>query len=185
MSTEVKAANPSPVGMMGFGMAAILLNLHNAGLFPNSSVVLAMGLCMGGLAQIIAGFLEFRRGNTFATVAFTGYGLFWFSLVGIWVLPALNLAEAPSATYMGCYLTLWAIFSLFLLLGVPNGGPVLKMVFLTLALLFSLLAVSAFTDSQVLGVMAGYVGMLSGATGMYLAMAEVMHEQYGRKVLPY
>ena len=55
-----KTANPAPLGLMGFGMTTVLLNIHNAGFFPISSMILAMGLFYGGIAQIIAGILEFR-----------------------------------------------------------------------------------------------------------------------------
>ena len=64
-----KLANPAPLGLMGFGMTTVLLNIHNAGFFPMSAMILAMGLCYGGIAQIIAGVLEFKRGNTFGLTA--------------------------------------------------------------------------------------------------------------------
>ncbi len=73
-----KLANPAPLGLLGFGMTTILLNLHNAGLFPLDTMILAMGLACGGLAQILAGIMEFKKGNTFGTTAFTSYGLFWW-----------------------------------------------------------------------------------------------------------
>ena len=74
-------ANPAPLGLMGFGMTTVLLNIHNTGMFPISAVILAMGIFYGGIAQIIAGCMEFKKGNTFGTTAFTSYGLFWLTLV--------------------------------------------------------------------------------------------------------
>jgi succinate-acetate transporter protein len=79
---------------MGFGMTTILLNIHNAGFFPISAMILAMGLCYGGLAQIIAGIMEYKRGNTFGVTAFISYGTFWWSLVFLLVMPTMGLAEA-------------------------------------------------------------------------------------------
>ena len=61
---EAKLANPAPLGLMGFGMTTILLNLHNAGFWGVGSMILAMGLFYGGFAQIIAGIMEFKKGNT-------------------------------------------------------------------------------------------------------------------------
>ena len=89
MSTDLKTkvANPGPLGLLGFGMTTVLLNLHNAGLLPLSIAIVAMGIALGGLAQIIAGIRELCQGNTFAGTAFTAYGLFWWSLVLIWVNP--------------------------------------------------------------------------------------------------
>ena len=69
-------SNPAPLGLMGFGMTTVLLNMHNAGWFGLGSMILAMGLFYGGLAQIIAGIMEWKKGNTFGTTAFTSYGLF-------------------------------------------------------------------------------------------------------------
>ena len=90
MGVTEKLANPAPLGLLGFGLTTVLLNLHNAGFFPLDTMILAMGLAYGGLAQVIVGVMEFKKGNTFGTVAFTSYGLFWWSLVGIFVLPRLS-----------------------------------------------------------------------------------------------
>jgi uncharacterized protein len=51
-------ANPAPLGLMGFGMTTVLLNLHNAGIYPLGSMILAMGIFYGGIAQVIAGTME-------------------------------------------------------------------------------------------------------------------------------
>jgi len=65
-----KLANPAPLGLLGFGITTVLLNLVNAGVFPLDTMILAMGIAYGGLAQVIVGVMEFRKGNTFGTVAF-------------------------------------------------------------------------------------------------------------------
>ena len=84
-------ANPGPLGLMGFGMTTVLLNFHNAGIFELNSMILAMGFFYGGLAQILAGLMEWKKGNTFALTAFTSYGFFWLSLVMLIVSARLNL----------------------------------------------------------------------------------------------
>ena len=53
-------ANPAPLGLMGFGMTTVLLNLHNSGLFELGAMILAMGHFYGGIAQIIAGLMEWK-----------------------------------------------------------------------------------------------------------------------------
>jgi succinate-acetate transporter protein len=82
-----KTGNPAPLGLMGFGMTTILLNLHNAGFIALDTMILAMGIFYGGLAQVIAGVMEWKKGNTFAATAFTSYGMFWLSLVALVVMP--------------------------------------------------------------------------------------------------
>src|SRR5512136_2705836 len=94
--TRIKdtTANPAPLGLMGFGMTTVLLNLHNAGFFKLGTMILAMGIFYGGIAQIIAGIMEWKKNNTFGTTAFTSYGLFWLSLVWLLVTPKLGLGDA-------------------------------------------------------------------------------------------
>ena len=93
-----KLANPAPLGLLGFGVTTVLLNLVNAGAFPLDTVVVAMGIAYGGIAQIIVGVMEFKKGNTFGTVAFLSYGLFWWSLVMLLLLPKLTGFAGPSAS---------------------------------------------------------------------------------------
>ncbi len=86
-------ANPAPLGLLGFGMTTVLLNLHNAGFYGLGSMILAMGIFYGGLAQIIAGIMEWKKANTFAATAFTSYGVFWLTLVALLVLPEMGLTS--------------------------------------------------------------------------------------------
>lgn len=180
-----KFANPAPLGLMGFGMTTILLNIHNAGFFPISSMILAMGLFYGGIGQVIVGILEFKKGNTFGLTAFTSYGLFWLTLVGLIVMPKLGWSEPTPHAYMGWYLFMWGLFTLFMFLGTLGKGFVLKFIFGSLTLLFFLLALRDFTGSTFIGKVAGWEGIICGLSACYLGMAEVLHEQHGRKVLPY
>jgi uncharacterized protein len=181
-----KLANPAPLGLMGFGMTTVLLNIHNAGLFPLSSMVLAMGIFYGGIAQLIAGAMEFKKGNTFGTTAFTSYGLFWLSLVATWLIPGLNSpagGKTPEA-YMGFYLALWGLFTFFMWFGTFGKNRAIQFVFLSLTLLFVLLAVRDWTGSALVGAIAGWEGIVCGLSAIYLAMAEVLNEGKGRPVLP-
>ena len=59
---------PRPLGLLGFGMTTILLNIHNAGIYPLDSMIMGMGIFVGGLAQVIAGTQEWKKNNTFGTL---------------------------------------------------------------------------------------------------------------------
>ncbi|MBG6242496.1 MAG: acetate uptake transporter [Candidatus Symbiopectobacterium sp. Dall1.0] len=176
-------ANPGPLGLMGFGMTTILLNLHNAGFFPLSSIILSMGIFYGGIAQIIAGLLEYKKGNTFGVTAFTSYGAFWLTLVGILMLPKMGLAEASDAQFLRVFLGLWGVFTLFMFFGTLCANRALQFVFASLTLLFALLAIGNFTGNHGLLTIAGYEVIICGASAIYLAMAEVLNAQFGRTVL--
>ena len=177
-------ANPGPLGLMGFGMTTILLNLHNAGFFPLTAVIVSMGIFYGGLIQILAGMMEFKKGNTFGTTAFTSYGAFWLSLVGILMLPRMGMAEASSESFLGAYLGLWGVFTLFMFFGTLKANRGIQVVFGSLTILFALLCYGNMTGNTTVLHFAGFEGIFCGASAIYLAMAEVLNEQYGRTVLP-
>ncbi|MCK5882062.1 MAG: acetate uptake transporter [Bacteriovoracaceae bacterium] len=178
------SANPAPLGLLGFGLTTILLNIHNAGFFPLDSMIISMGMFVGGTAQLIAGVLESKKGNTFGTVAFTLYGSFWLSLVAIWLLPNIDGVAAASTTSMGFYLLLWGIFSFGMFIGTLKLNRALQLVFGSLVVLFFLLALKDFTGIGWIGTVAGFEGILCGASAMYLAIAEILNELYDRELLP-
>lgn len=186
MSTEHAAspiANPAPLGLLGFGMTTILLNLHNADLIGLSVVIVAMGFALGGAAQIIAGIMEFKKNNTFGATAFTAYGFFWWSLILIWMNPSGQIAPADAVS-MGWYLLLWGVFTLLMFVATLKLNKGLQVVFFSLAILFFLLAAGDFTGNTTLTRIGGYVGIFCGASAMYCSLAQVINEVYGTTKLP-
>lgn len=177
-------ANPAPLGLMGFGLTTVLLNLHNAGFIKLGSMILAMGLCYGGVAQIIAGMMEWRKKNTFGTVAFISYGFFWLSLVALIVMPRFGLAEASDHTAMAAYLFVWGFFTLILLIATLRMSRALMIVFFSLTILFCLLGFADATGSATLTRIAGFEGLFCGASAIYVGAAQILNEVYQRKVLP-
>jgi succinate-acetate transporter protein len=177
-------ANPAPLGLCAFGMTTVLLNLANAGFFELSSMVLAMGIFYGGLAQVIAGYIESKKNNTFGLTAFTSYGFFWLSLVGLIVLPKLGWMAGPSDKGMCAYLAMWGVFTLFLFFGTLKLNRALQVVFFTLVILFILLAAEHGMGNKSIGKIAGYEGILCGASAIYAGMANLLNEVYGKTVLP-
>lgn len=177
-------ANPAPLGLLGFGMTTVLLNLHNAGCIKMSAMILGMGIFYGGLAQLIAGIMEWKKGNTFGMTAFTSYGIFWLTLVGILVLPRLGLAEAADAASLSAYLAMWGVFTSAMFVGTLKGSKMLQFVFGSLAVLFFLLAIGDATATATIKTLAGYEGILCGASAIYLGLAQVLNEIYNKTVLP-
>jgi len=199
--TQIKDAtgNPAPLGLLGFGMTTVLLNFHNAGYFELNSMILAMGICYGGLAQIIAGIMEWKKGNTFATTAFISYGFFWLSLVVLVLLPkfippfppfpsAGNPPAPPFVTgdpAMAAYLAMWGIFTGVMFVGTLRLNRALQIVFGTLTVLFFLLAYAHYAKpGEEFEHFAGYEGLVCGFSAIYTGLAQVLNELFGRTVLP-
>jgi len=185
--TQIKdtTANPAPLGLLGFGMTTVLLNLHNAGFYELNGMILAMGIFYGGIAQIIAGIMEWKKNNTFAATAFISYGFFWLSLVSLIVLPKLNVAVPSDETAMAAYLALWGLFTGVMFLGTFRLSRALQIVFGTLTVLFFLLAIGDYTGASTgFKHFTGYEGLVCGFAAMYTGLAQVLNELYGKAILP-
>ena len=180
VTTRDLTGNPAPLGLMGFGMTTVLLNLQNAGLFTLGSMILAMGIFYGGIAQLIAGSMEWKKGNTFATTAFCSYGLFWLSLVALIMIPSMGLGEKTSPTAMAAYLAMWGLFTAVMFIGTLRFNRAMQVVFATLAILFFLLALGELTGNSAITQIAGWVGILCGFSAIYTALAQVVNETYGK-----
>ena len=178
------SANPAPLGLFAFGMTTVLLNLHNAGFFEINSMILAMGIFYGGLAQIIAGIMESKKNNTFGFTAFLSYGFFWLTLVALIVMPKLGWIAAPSPSAMIAYLIVWGIFTALLFIGTLRISKALQFVFASLTLLFFLLALGDATENSAIKTFTGYEGIVCGASAIYTAIASLLNEVYGRTLLP-
>ncbi|MGD2066031.1 MAG: acetate uptake transporter [Candidatus Bathyarchaeota archaeon] len=181
-------ANPAPLGLLGFGMTTVLLNIHNAGIYPLGAMILAMGLAYGGLAQVMVGIMEFKKGNTFGTLAFSSYGLFWWSLVILLLLPNFTLLSpavtAPDDTAMAAYFFMWGMFTLLMFCGTFKANRAVQFVFGSLTILFFMLTAVRLTGNADLLMITGIEGIICGASAIYTGIAEVLNEVYDKTVLP-
>ncbi len=177
-------ANPAPLGLLGFGLTTILLNLHNAGFFPINSMIIGMGLFYGGMAQIVAGCMEWKKGNTFGTTAFLSYGFFWLSLVAIWLLPKLGLSIEADPISMSYYLFLWGILTFTFFIGTLKINRALQLVFGSLTMLFMLLSLGDYTGNAMITKIAGFEGIICGMLAFYTAVAQVANDVHKKVVLP-
>jgi hypothetical protein len=177
-------ANPAPLGLLAFGMTTVLLNLHNAGFYELNSMILAMGIFYGGLAQVLAGYMEWKKNNTFGTTAFASYGFFWLSLVALVLLPKTTSANPTVAGSLGAYLVMWGLFTAVMFYGTLRLNRALQLVFGTLVILFFVLACAEFTGNTALARFGGYEGIVCGLLAMYTGLALVINEVYGAVVLP-
>jgi uncharacterized protein len=184
-----KLANPAPLGLLGFGITTVLLNLVNAGVFPLDTTILAMGLAYGGLAQIIVGIMEYKKGNTFGTVAFSSYGLFWWSLVLLLVLPKLTFISpgfnAPSETAMAAYFFMWGLFTFAMFFGTIKANRGLQFVFGSLFILFFMLMTRELLGNPAwFNTITGIEGVICGLSAVYVGIAEVLNEAHQKTILP-
>jgi uncharacterized protein len=192
------AADPAPLGLAAFALTTFVFSLVNAGIIqqgpdPSQQIVnlfLPLALIYGGLAQFVAGILEFRTGNTFGVAGFGSYGAFWISL-GVMNLMARQgiIAETRLAEAQGWFFLGWAIFTAIMLIATFGLNVGLIVTFALLLLTFILLTIGDLQGGhegpgRPWAIAGGYVGIVTAIAAWYVAAADVINDTFGRTVLP-
>lgn len=180
-----RTANPTPLGFTGLGLSAVLLSLSYIGIYPVDSMIVSMAMFLGGFAEVFAGIMAWKKGSVFGGTAFCAFGLFWFSLASLLLLPAAGLIEAPTPISVAAYLFIWGVYTFVMLIATLKlGSKAIMFIFVTLFLLFMLLAIVNATGNAGLLVISGYVGLIVGLAALYTALGIVLNDAYGRTVVP-
>jgi len=188
--TAPKIANPAPLGLAGFGLTTVVLSAINAGVITAGdnaallAVVVPLAFAYGGVAQIIAGVLEFKNGNTFGMVAFTSYGLFWwwYALL-LWTVGA-GWIKPPAGNAVGLTLLLWGVFTLYMWIPTFRASLAIWTVFLFLWITFFLLAGGDLGMGSSWHTAGGWFGLITGVDALYVSFAEVTNATFDRTVVP-
>ena len=180
-----KVANPAPLGLAGFGLTTVVLSAINAGLLPAEAVpaVVPLAFSFGGLAQIVAGLLEYKNGNTFGTVAFTSYGAFWWWYAFLLWTAGAGWIKPPDPRGVGVTLLMWGVFTLYMWVATFRTNFVLWTIFLLLWITFFLLAGGDLGMGAGWHKLGGWVGLATGLDALFLSFAEVVNETFGRPVI--
>ena len=177
---ETQWANPGALGLFGFGLNTILLQIHNLGLI-DSTMPLVYGIIWGGVAQIIAGIIDGKRGDIFGLTAFVSYGAFWIGLALTFVFQWAGFIEADSAG-LAWTMIMWGIFTFCMMFGTLKMTFMHFFVFASLVVLFGLLAAVFF--GALSAKVAGVEGLFCGGAATYGAAAVIINNKFGRQVLP-
>jgi uncharacterized protein len=174
-------SNPTPLGLAGLAFATWMLSMVNAGWYNADALplVLAVAFVFGGTVQMIAGVLEYPRGNMLRTTVFLGYGAFWWSFA----LFLMFLSNKVPESFVGWYLIVWGVFSLYLWLGALHTSTSFHLVLLGLSITYLLLAIGAWNGSTLATMIGGYAGLLTGLLAFYTSAAMLINESMGHTVL--
>jgi succinate-acetate transporter protein len=177
---DVQWANPGALGLAGFGLNTILLQIHNLGLITGT-LPLVFGFFWGGVAQIVAGIIDGRRGDTFGLTAFTSYGLFWVGLSFYFMLQWTGVVKADNSGLAWLFIC-WGIFTGYMTIGTFKMSVMHIFVFASLTVLFFLLAAVFF--GALSPVVAGVEGLCCGLAAAYGSAAVVLNDKFGSWVFP-
>src|SRR5580692_9592928 len=158
-------ANPAPLGLAGFGLTTVVLSSINAGLLPGDTpnliaVVVPLAFAFGGVGQIIAGVLEYKNNNTFGTVAFTSYGLFWWWWAFLQWTAGAGWIKPPAGNAVGLTLLMWGVFTLYMWIPTFRINVALWSIFGLLWITFFLLAGADFGMGAGWRTAGGWLGLL-------------------------
>lgn len=179
-------ADPAPLGLGAFALTTFLLSLVNVGILPKDTepVMLGVALAFGGIAQLLAGMWEFRKGNVFGATVFTSYGAFWLSFWAYLTFYAEGIPAGHHGVAAGWYLIAWAVFTVLMLLAALRTTAVLALLFAVVAVVFVLLALGALTAIAALTTAGGLLGIIAAGLAWYLCAAGVIASTFGRPILP-
>lgn len=173
---------PSPLGLLGFGLTALVFNLNGVGMFPLDEMVLAIALFYGGVWQIGVGLWEWRSRRPFGASTLVSLGFFWISLLALMIFPRAGFGLAPEATAFAPLLVFWGLFTLGLAGGALALGPLLPVLFATTALSFLIQAAGiAFGHSGLL-LLAGYAGIIGSLIALFTSAIQILDFFSGRPV---
>ena len=181
-STPVTIADPAPLGLSGFAMTTLALSFGNANIIKETgaiTIVLGLAAFYGGLAQLLAGMWEFKRGNTFGATAFSSFGAFWLSYW--WIVTHLSAASGDVHQAIGLYLILWAIFTAFMTVAALRTSMAVLAVFVLLTLAFIFLGIGFIQPHNwhpFIPPNAGHMGAF-GVSGIFAAAGVIFFAYIG------
>lgn len=187
MSDETRAplvADPTALGLAGFGLTTFVLSVHNAGWAPDV-VWIGLALFYGGMAQFTAGMWEFKNRNTFGATAFSSYGAFWLSLAAFAILGLFGkVAAGDLSKDLGWFVLAFAIFNTYMMLWSLRTNVAVFLVFLTLEITEILLFIGFFGAGKEWITWGGYLGVITAVVAWYTSAAVVVNSMGPSRVLP-
>ncbi|MDH6135773.1 succinate-acetate transporter protein [Kitasatospora sp. MAA4] len=186
-AATAEIADPAPLGLAGFAMTTFVLSCFNANLLDAKlgAVVLPLALAYGGLAQLLAGMWEFRKGNTFGATAFSSFGAFWLAYYFLVkdALPALG-TNPDTHKAVGLFLLAWAIFTAYMTVAALRISGAVFAVFVSLTITFVVLSIGAFGPNDSATKIGGWLGLITAALAWYTSFAGVTAYTFKRSIVP-
>lgn len=188
-SVKITTADPSALGLFGLAIVTFVASSQKLGLTDGLSLVLPWVFFLGGLAQLIASFMDSKHNNVFGTTAFAGFGLFWFGVGMSWLIQLGAFGEALAADadprQLGMAFIGYLIFSIFMTVGAMETHKVLFYIFVFIDFLFIGLSLSSFNVfHEVTHMVAAISEMIVALLSFYGSAAAVLNGHFEKVVLP-
>lgn len=188
-SVNIITADPSALGLFGLAMVTLVASSQKLGLTEGTALILPWAFFLGGLAQLIASFLDSKKNNVFGTTAFGAFGLFWFGVGTTWLIQIGALGEKvltnADSKQLGVAFIGYLIFSLFMTVGAMETHKVLFFIFVLIDFLFIGLSLSSFDVMYEFSHMLAAISeLLIALLSFYGSAAAVLNTHFGHVFLP-
>jgi uncharacterized protein len=179
-------ADPAPLGLAALALTTLVLSVFNAGLLSRTGlpVVIGVAVAYGGLAQLLAGMWEFRRGNAFGAMAFGSYGAFWLSYAALELFLVKQIPAGEAGHALALFFIVWAIFSALMWLVSVRTTVAVSAMLALLTVTMLLVGISDAGSHATLLQIGGWFGIATAAAGLYAAFAALLNSTYERTLLP-
>lgn len=185
-------ADPTAFGVLGLSLVCFVASSAKLGFTdPKATGLLFVwAALLGGIVQIMAASIDFKKGNVFGGTVLGAYGFFWVGMALSWATmngmfgPGMKAAVDPKM--LGVVFVGYLIFSLFITVAsFEVNVPFVVMLVLIDVLFFSLAAVS-FNMGPVtmFAKLAGWSELIISLVGFYTSGAIFFKNFYGRDILP-
>ncbi|KAI1751421.1 GPR1/FUN34/yaaH family-domain-containing protein [Xylaria castorea] len=178
-----KLASANPLGLLAFGQALYFLSLFEFAPrgVTTTNIVVGNMIWMGGIAQFIAGIIDFCAGNSFGATVFCAYGAFNLAYSTIFIPGAGILAAysdkttgIPRADFsqaVALFVWSWFIITVIFTIGACQANYVLFGLLCTADITLILLASGHMVNSEALLKASGVFGLIAAAISFYAAAA--------------
>ena len=190
--SEKTHADPTALGLFGLAIVTLAASTQKLGITSGLAYVIPWAIFLGGFAQLMAGMLDYKKGNVFGATAFCGYGLFWLGMATSWLINTGALGEIlkqnVDINQMGFVFIGYLIFTIFLTIGSLSASKVLFFIFVFIDLLFIELAISTLVKTDTVHVffakMAGISELIISLLSFYACGANILYNHYGKEIIP-
>ncbi len=167
--------NAPVLGLFCYGITAACYAADKLPILSLNLHMLAIIIMLGAVGQISAG-LNSLKSNPLRAIAFTGFGLFWLSILALDILPRAGYGSVPGPIPMMGYFAMWGMFSLILCQGLEHLSRICRIVFAMMTVFLLTLALAHATQSTSFLHSAALIGLASGLPGLYLGLRHVGEE---------
>lgn len=190
--TEQKHVDPSALGLFGLAMVTLIASSQKLGITDGQAYIIPWAVFLGALAQLVAGILDYKKGNVFGATAFCAYGFFWMGMALSWLIKlgvlGQTLQENVDGGQMGFAFIGYLILTAFLTIGATETNKVLFWIFVLIDVLFVGLAVSTFIQAgpvhTAFHYLAAVAELLIALLSFYGSGANVLNNHFKRTFLP-